>query len=104
MFRSSTWRELKAVYTCLSSFSVVLSGCAVQWFTDNRNIPSIICNGSMNRDLHEISLSVFQLVLRYGIDLQVDWIPKSLNEHALILSVGSLILMTGLFRLNFSAL
>ena len=24
-----------------------LSGCAVQWFTDNRNIPSIIRSGSM---------------------------------------------------------
>jgi len=64
------------------SFSVVLSGRAVQWFTDNHNIPSIICNGSMKRDLHEISLSIFQLVLRNGIDLQVDWIPRSLNEHA----------------------
>ena len=48
----------------------------------NRNIPSIIRNCSMKRDLHEISLSIFQLVLRYGIDLQVDWIPSSLNEHA----------------------
>ena len=36
----------------------------------------------MKRDLHDISLSIFQLVLRYGIDLQVDWIPRSLNEHA----------------------
>ena len=35
----------------------------------------------MKRDLHEISLSIFQLVLQYGIDLQVDWIPRSLNEH-----------------------
>ena len=66
----------------LLSFSVVLSWRAVQWFTDNRNIPSIIRNGSMKRDLHEISLSIFQLVLRNGIDLQVDWIPRSLNEHA----------------------
>ena len=69
-------------YICLSSFSVVLSGRSVLWFTDNRNIPSIIRNGSMKRDLHEISLSIFQLVLRNGFDLQVDWIPKSLNEHA----------------------
>ena len=36
----------------------------------------------MKRDLHEISLSIFQLVLRNGIDLQVDWIPRSANEHA----------------------
>ena len=47
----------------VSSFSVVLSGRAVQWFTDNLNIPSIIRNGSMKRDLHEISLSIFKLVI-----------------------------------------
>ena len=82
MFRSSTWRELKAVYICLSSFSVVLSGRAVQWCTDNRNIPSIIRKGSMKRDMHEISLSIFRLVLRNSIDLQADWIARSLNEHA----------------------
>ena len=59
-----------------------MSGCAVQWFTDNRDIPAIIRKGILKRDLHEISLSIFQLVLRNGIDLQVDWIPRSLNEHA----------------------
>ena len=42
--------------TFVSSFSAVLSGCAVLWFTDNPNIPSIIGNGSIKRDLHEISL------------------------------------------------
>ena len=66
----------------VSSFSVGLSGRAVQWSTDNRNIPSIIRNGSMKRNLHEISLSIIQVVLRNGIDLQVDWIPRSINEHA----------------------
>ena len=30
-------------------------------------------------DLQETSLSIFQLVLRNGIYLQVDWIPRSLN-------------------------
>ena len=59
-FRSSTWRELKAVSICLSSFSgFFLTGHAVLWFTDNCNIPSIIHNSSMKRDLHEISLSIF---------------------------------------------
>ena len=36
----------------------------------------------MKRGLDEISLSIFQLVLRNGIDLRVVWIPRSLNEHA----------------------
>ena len=53
--RSSTWRELQAVHVCLSSFSKTLSGCSVQWFTDNRNIPSIIRSGSMTRDLQQLA-------------------------------------------------
>ena len=80
--RSSTWRELHAVHICLSSFSRSLAGCSVQWFTDNRNILSIIRNGSMKPDLHELALSIFRLALRNTIDLQVDWVPRSLNEHA----------------------
>lgn len=80
--RSSTWRELQAVHVCLSSFSKILSGCTVQWFTDNRNIPSIIRSGSMKRDLYHLALSIFKIVLRNSIDLQVDWIPRSFNDHA----------------------
>ena len=80
--RSSTWRELQAVHICLSSFSRSLAGCTVQWFTDNRNIASIICNGNLKRDLHELALSIFRLVLWNTIDLRVDWVPRSLNKHA----------------------
>ena len=36
----------------------------------------------MKLDLHQLTLSIFQLLVRSGIDLQVDWIPRSLNEHA----------------------
>ena len=66
----------------LASFSTTLSGCAVQWFTDNRNFPPIIRNGSMKSDLHQLALSIFRLILRNSIDLQVDWILRSLNEPA----------------------
>ena len=80
--RSSTWRELQAIHVCLSSFSKTLSGRAVQWFTDNRNIPSIIRSGSMKRDLHQLALSIFKIITRCSIDLQIDWIPRSFNDHA----------------------
>lgn len=36
----------------------------------------------MKPDLHELALSIFRLALRYTIDLQVDWVPRSLNVHA----------------------
>ena len=70
------------VHVCLSSFSKTLSGCAVQWFTDNHNIPSIIRSGSMKNGLHQLALSIFKIVVRNSIDLQIDWIPRSLNDHA----------------------
>ena len=80
--RPLTWRELQAVHICLSSFSRSLAGCTVQWFTDNRNIASIICNGNLKRDLHELAFSIFRLVLWNTIDLRVGWVPRSLNKHA----------------------
>ena len=36
----------------------------------------------MKGDLHQFALSIFKIVLRNSIDLQVDWTPRSLNDHA----------------------
>ena len=36
----------------------------------------------MKVDLHQLALSIFKIALRYSIDLQIDWIPRSLNQHA----------------------
>ena len=36
----------------------------------------------MKPDLHELALSIFRLALGNTIDLQVDWVPRPLNEHA----------------------
>ena len=46
------------------------------------NIPSIIRNGSMKPNLHKLALSISRLELQNTIDLHVDWVPRSLNEHA----------------------
>ena len=35
----------------------------------------------MKADLNELALSVLKTVLRNNIDLQVDWILRSLNDH-----------------------
>ena len=60
----------------------MLSGYAIQRFTDHHNVPSTIRNGGMKADLHELALSVLKTVLRNSINLQVDWILRSLNDHA----------------------
>ena len=36
----------------------------------------------MKRDLHQLALSIFKIVIRNSIDLQIDWIPRSVNDHA----------------------
>ena len=54
----------------------------MQWFTDHHYIPSIICRGSMRRDLYQLALFIFKIVLRNSIDFQLDWILRSLNDHA----------------------
>ena len=59
----------------------LVAQCSGQ-FTDNRNIPSITRSGSMKRNLYQLPLSIFKIVIRNSIDLQIDWIPRSFNDHA----------------------
>ena len=36
----------------------------------------------MKRDLHQLALSIIKIVIKNSIDLQIDWIPRSFNDHA----------------------
>lgn len=47
--------------------------------------PLIIRNDSMKPDLHKLVLSIFRLALRNTIDFKVDLVPRSLNEHAVVI-------------------
>ena len=58
----------------------------MQWFTDNRNVSSIIRTGSMKRDPRQLALSIFKIVIRNSIDWKKDWIPRSFNDHADVIS------------------
>ena len=40
--KSSTWRELSAVYQVLSAVATKLGGSRVRWFTDNQNVARIL--------------------------------------------------------------
>ena len=83
---SSTWRELKAVSLVLKSFNSFMKSNAIKLFTDNQNVCSIIQKGSMKSDLQSIALDIYTLCLRYSIQLEVDWIPRELNDQADFLS------------------
>ena len=86
MSQSSTWRELHCVYFALQSFALRLSNSSVKWFTDNQAVPIIVDSGSMKEELHKLSVDIFYVTRDYNIDLDVEWIPRSLNDKADYLS------------------
>ena len=79
---SSTWRELKAVDQVLRSFSQQLEGHTIKWCTDNQNVVRIVESGSRKPYLQDGALSIFEECIRYGIKLEMTWIPRSSNEQA----------------------
>lgn len=50
--QSSTYREVKAVLLSLQAFKSVLASQTVLWYTDNKNVVSMITNGSKVPELH----------------------------------------------------
>ncbi|CAC5399990.1 unnamed protein product [Mytilus coruscus] len=56
--KSSTWRELEAVYRVLLSLLVTLQGETIKWYTDNQNIVYIIKQGSRKGDLQLIAIKI----------------------------------------------
>ena len=79
---SSTWRELKAVSLVLASFATKLAGHRVKWFTDNQNVVHIVEAGSGKQHLQCIALNIFEMCFKHGIRLDIEWIPRSLNDKA----------------------
>ena len=79
---SSSWHELKAIHNVLVSFAQKLQGHKVKWFTDNQSVRSIVTNGSKKMHLQDGTLSIFEICMKYSLRLEVEWIPRSLNEKA----------------------
>ncbi len=84
--RSSTWRELEGLSLALQAFAPNLSGKKVKMFTDNKGVVSIIRKGSMNIELHNMSVQVYDFCKSNAISLEVQWIPRSENQRADALS------------------
>ncbi|XP_072043483.1 uncharacterized protein, partial [Amphiura filiformis] len=83
---SSTWRELKAVHTALLSFAPVIKGKMVKLHTDNQGVVAISAKGSMNLELQNIAVDIFNVCKRFSISLEVQWIPRTENQEADYLS------------------
>ncbi|CAB3985255.1 Integrase recombinase xerD-like [Paramuricea clavata] len=83
---SPTFRELAAIKFTLEAFEPALQHSKVKWFTDSQAAAKIIQVGSMTFNLHQMAFAVFSICLKARIELDIQWIPRSLNEKANYLS------------------
>lgn len=80
--RSSTWRELEAVLRMLYTYETCLEGQCVQWYTDNKNVVSIIKKGSMKPELQEKAVMIQSLCENNEISINPVWINRDNNRKA----------------------
>ncbi|CAG2217404.1 unnamed protein product [Mytilus edulis] len=80
--KSSTFRELLAVFITLFSLLPDFQNRLVKIYTDNQNVVKIVQAGSMRTELQEIALKIFNLCIRNCISLEVEWVPRELNTTA----------------------
>ena len=83
---SSTFRELAAIKFASEAFLPALQHSKVKWFTDNQAAAKIIQVWSMAFNLHQMAFAFFSIYLKARIELDIQWIPCSLNEKADYLS------------------
>ena len=84
--KSSTWRELKGVVLALEAFSPSLKHKKVKIFSDNTGVEAVLKKGSMKYELQELALYVANLCDSIPMELDVQWIPRSQNSEADLLS------------------
>lgn len=80
--KSSAWRELEALRYALDVWGPFLARSSVFWRTDAQNVVSICRKGSMKDDSQRLMCRSFHACREHDILLQVDWIPRKLNETA----------------------
>jgi hypothetical protein len=51
-------------------------------YFDNKGVTSIVRKGSMNVELQSVAFKIFTLCLRNSISLEMEWLPRTLNERA----------------------
>ena len=86
MKQSSTWGELLCVRDALRCFIPILHSNKVKWLTDNQAVVSIVNSGSMKVHLHKLAIDIFYTLKDNNIEMEIEWIPPTLNERADYLS------------------
>jgi ribonuclease HI len=80
--KSSTYRELKAVFITLFSLQDVFQNRLVKIYTDNQNVVRITNAGSMKSELQSLAIEILIYVLEKNISIEVEWIPSKQNLTA----------------------
>ena len=84
--QSSSYRELKAIYYVLLSCVEQLWQKRVKVFTDNQGSARIVSVGSSKVHILSVATSIFDFCFSNGINLEAQWLPRSQNERADVLS------------------
>lgn len=84
--QSSTFCKLKAICFVLLSYVAQLKYKRVKIFTDNQGATRIVAIGSSKANLQALAMDIFNICLVNNIVLEAQWIPRSLNERADLLS------------------
>ena len=77
-----TYRKLSAIQYAIRAFEPLLLGCNVKFLTDRQMAAKIAQVGSMKLDLHQLAFSIYSACLQANIQLDLQWIPRSLNAQA----------------------
>ncbi|XP_060595758.1 uncharacterized protein LOC132749862 [Ruditapes philippinarum] len=83
---SSTWRETEAVNRVIHSHSNILKNAYVKVFSDNKNVKSVLVNGSKTQNIHSSVVELNTLCEKENIVICPEWIPREDNERADFLS------------------
>ena len=78
----SNGMEMLAILYALRSFKALVRGKVVKLYTDNKNASIISMKGSMSLRLQRQALKIFQFCAMNNVTVEVEWIPRSLNEYA----------------------
>jgi len=70
----------------LESFCLLLRNSKVKWYTDNQSTAKIVEVGSMNLFLHTLAIKIFEFCARFNIELSIEWIPRTMNQKADVIS------------------
>ncbi|KAK6172774.1 hypothetical protein SNE40_016367 [Patella caerulea] len=80
--QSSTWRELEAMKRVLFSCGRDLEGYTLRWYTDCKNVVSIVEKGSGNEILQSKSLEINKFCSEGDIKVIPVWMARECNQKA----------------------